>query len=67
MVKLKHCWIGTKIGVLVDIDPSIMVVVCDSSFGQICDNILLLKSKNGHSPRNPYKKMFNMKFGMVVV
>ena len=27
MVKLKNCWIGTKIGVVVDIDPVIMIVV----------------------------------------
>ena len=26
-VKLKNCWIGTKIGVVVDIDPMIMIVV----------------------------------------
>ena len=27
VVKLKNCWIGTKIGVVVDIDPGIMIVV----------------------------------------
>ena len=31
VVKLKNCWIGTKIGVVVDIDIPIMVVVCGSS------------------------------------
>ena len=29
--KLKHCQIGKKIGVVVDIDPLIMIVVCSSS------------------------------------
>ena len=27
VVKLKNCWIETKIGVVVDIDPVIMIVV----------------------------------------
>ena len=27
VVKLKNCWIGTKIGVVVDMDPVIMIVV----------------------------------------
>ena len=27
VVKLKNCWIGTKIGVVVDMDPMIMIVV----------------------------------------
>ena len=31
VVKLKNCWIGTKIGVVVDIDSTIMIVVCGSS------------------------------------
>ena len=31
VVQLKHCWIGTKIGVVVDIDSPIMVVVYGSS------------------------------------
>ena len=31
VVKLKNCWIGTKIGVVVDIDLMIMIVVCGSS------------------------------------
>ena len=31
VVKLTNCQIGTKIGVLVDIDPMIMIVVCSSS------------------------------------
>ena len=31
VVKLKNCWIGTKIGVVVDIDTPIMIVVCGSS------------------------------------
>ena len=31
VVKLNHCLIGTKIGVVVDIDPLIMVVICGSS------------------------------------
>ena len=31
LVKLKQCQIGTKNGVLVDIDPLIMVVVCGSN------------------------------------
>ena len=31
VVKLKHCWIGTKIAVVVDIDSPFMVVVCGSS------------------------------------
>ena len=31
MVKLKKCWIGTKIGVVVYIDTPIMIVVCGSS------------------------------------
>ena len=35
VVKLKHCWIGTKIGVVVDIDYLIMVVVCVSSLWKI--------------------------------
>ena len=35
MAKLKHCWIGTKIGVAVDIDSLIMVVV----YGKICGNM----------------------------
>ena len=30
VVKLKYCSIGTKIGVVVDIDSVIMVVVCGS-------------------------------------
>ena len=30
VVKLKHCQSGTKIGVVVDIDSQIMVVVCGS-------------------------------------
>ena len=29
--KIKNCWIGTKIGVVVDIDTPIMIVVCGSS------------------------------------
>ena len=32
VVKLKKCQIGTKLGVVVDIDPPIMIVVCGSSF-----------------------------------
>ena len=35
VVKLKHYWIGTEIGVVVDIDSLIMVVVC----GKICGKI----------------------------
>ena len=31
VVKLKNCWIGTKIGVVVDIDTPIMIGVCGSS------------------------------------
>ena len=31
VVKFKNCQIGTKIGVVVDIDPVIMIVVCSSS------------------------------------
>ena len=31
VVKLKNCRIGTKIGVVVDIDSPIMIVVCGSS------------------------------------
>ena len=31
VVKSKNCWIGTKIGVVVDIDSPIMIVVCGSS------------------------------------
>ena len=31
VVKLKNCQIGTKIGVVVDIDPVIMTMVCGSS------------------------------------
>ena len=31
VVKLKNCWIGTKIGVVVDIYSPIMTVVCGSS------------------------------------
>ena len=31
VVKLKNCQIGTKIGVVVDIDPTIMIMVCDRS------------------------------------
>ena len=31
VVKLKNCQIGTKIGVVVDIDPMIMIVICISS------------------------------------
>ena len=31
VVKLKHCGIGTKFGVVVGIDSLIMVVVCGSS------------------------------------
>ena len=31
VVKFKNCWIGTKIGMVVDIDPPIMVVACGSS------------------------------------
>ena len=31
VVKLKHCWIGTKISVVVGIDYLIMVAVCCSS------------------------------------
>ena len=27
VVKLKNCWIGTNIGVAVDMDPMIMIVV----------------------------------------
>ena len=27
VVKLKNCWIATKIGVVVDMDPVIMIVV----------------------------------------
>ena len=27
VIKLKNCWIGTKIGVVVDMDPMIMIVV----------------------------------------
>ena len=32
VVKLKNCRIGTKIGVVVDIDTPIMIMVC----GKIC-------------------------------
>ena len=32
MVKLKNCWIKTKMCVVVDIDTPIMIVVCGSSF-----------------------------------
>ena len=32
VIKLKKYWIGTKIGVVVDMDPPIMIVVC----GKIC-------------------------------
>ena len=31
--KIKHCWIGTKIGVVVDFDPTVMVVVCNTTCG----------------------------------
>ena len=31
VVKLKNCQIGTKIGVVVDIDSPTMIVVCGSS------------------------------------
>ena len=31
VVKFKHCQIGTKIGMVVDFDYLIMVVVCGSS------------------------------------
>ena len=31
VVNLKNCRIGTKIGVVVDIDSPIMIVVCGSS------------------------------------
>ena len=36
VVKLKHCQIGTKISVVVDIDSPIMVVVCGKMCGQMC-------------------------------
>ena len=35
MVKLKHCWIVTQIGVVVDIDLLIMDVLCGKIFGKI--------------------------------
>ena len=36
VVKLKNCWIGTKIGVVEDIDTPIMIVVCGKICGKIC-------------------------------
>ena len=44
VVKFKHCWIVTKIGVVVDIDPLIMIVIC----GKICGKIKLLESQSRH-------------------
>ena len=38
VVKLKNCWIATKIGVVVDMDPVIMIVVTkrQKNGGKIC-------------------------------
>ena len=35
LVKLKHCWIVTKIGLVVNIDYPIMVEVCGKMCGKI--------------------------------
>ena len=35
-VNLKHCWIGTTNGVIVDIDSLITVVVCGKMCGEFC-------------------------------
>ena len=32
----KNCWIGTKIGVIVDMDPLMMIVVCGKICGKMC-------------------------------
>ena len=48
VIKLKHCPIGTKIGVVVDIDPLIMIVVCGSSCGKICGKIEKVFDWNKH-------------------
>ena len=39
VVQLKNCWIGTQIGVLVDIDTPIMIVVCSKICGKSVVNI----------------------------
>ena len=52
MVKLKHCQTGTKLGVVVDIDSQIMVivdivvVVCGKMCGKICGKIEKLSVSN---------------------
>ena len=52
VVKLNKCWIGTKIGVVVDIDTPIMLVVCGKFFGKNCGEIekLLDYKKNLQPP-----------------
>ena len=45
IVKLKHCQIGIKIGVVVGIISTIMVVDCDKIWGNICGKIVKLEQK----------------------
>ena len=41
VVKFKHCQIETKIGVVVDIDSPITIVVCGKIYGKICSKIVV--------------------------
>ena len=71
MVKLKPCWIGTKIGVVVHIDPPIMVVVCGKICGivQISKRTLFFRSPStyGLEVMDDQTNIFlNLKFGIVV-
>ena len=54
VIKLKNCWIGTKIGVVVDMDPVIMIVVTKRQKGKKTKRKKVKKTKTKKTKQKNY-------------